>query len=364
MRFLYKIYSNYDGFIPRRIPARLVQKGTLLLGWERYLDMVTLGDECWVYFHGTHAFEDGVYIKGFIVAIDSVHHTATLRVRDYSTEHPVTDDTTGGRIAQAIATRYRQVFLWPTEWDTVPACGTTSCSQRLCDACHDWQGLPVIDPRELTVSEIADCIAPAYWIVPTRCYVPREGKRLAAWTAKTTHMFVEFKLGERNYAYPLALGMYQALRRRDALEFDAIVPIPLSPDKATAGELHRTLALARELGRLLGVPVRQYLQLANPISKRRMIADGASRVQFERAYHHALEVSDAARLLPNILLVDDVITHGSTMRCAVRKIQETAPQSRISLASAGQMIVKAAVADDASFVESHTTRTAFIPDMQ
>jgi predicted amidophosphoribosyltransferase len=76
---------------------------------------------------------------------------------------------------------------------------------------------------------------------------------------KTDELFRRFKAGEKNLAFPLALGMHEALVARGLESVDAIVPVPLSPDKVAAGEIHRTLLLARELGRQLGVPVRQLL---------------------------------------------------------------------------------------------------------
>ena len=38
LKWLYKIYSNYDGFRPAVIPQRLLDGNLLELGWERYLE--------------------------------------------------------------------------------------------------------------------------------------------------------------------------------------------------------------------------------------------------------------------------------------------------------------------------------------
>jgi hypothetical protein len=62
LKFLFKIWSGYDGFRPAEIPNRQLPGGLLRLGWGRYIEAVELGTEVWVYFHGPHAFENGVYV--------------------------------------------------------------------------------------------------------------------------------------------------------------------------------------------------------------------------------------------------------------------------------------------------------------
>jgi predicted amidophosphoribosyltransferase len=140
--------------------------------------------------------------------------------------------------------------------------------------------------------------------------------------------------------------MYERLIARQELDFDAIVPIPLSPDKVAAGEFHRTDALAKELARLLGSRVVPLLSLSRPISKRRLLAKGYSAGQFEIAYLSALAVAAAAAKYASLLIVDDVCTHGSTVKCAIRRLQEMNAHLRITVASAGQMILKEVVPDD------------------
>jgi predicted amidophosphoribosyltransferase len=353
VRFLYKIFSGYNGFTPSRIESRLLKGDLLELGWARYLDSVSIGDECWVYFHGPHAFTPGVYIKGFIRRIDFKKSNTLLRVREYHSSVPLVEDKeTAGRIAQTVATRYRQVFLWPEESDATQ-CSVTSCGRRKCGSCETWRALPIIQQDHARAPRgcVAAPVVPAYWVIPARCYVQMEGRGFAAATYSTTNMFEEFKFGERRYAYPLARGIYEALRRREALDFDAIVPIPLSPDKLASKELHRTRALAQELGELLGVRVRELLSLSEPISKRRMKSYGYTKGQFETRYYSLLVVDPSVANCEHILLVDDAITHGSTIRMAALKLYKARPELNITAASAAQMIVKAAVASEAGFVQ-------------
>jgi hypothetical protein len=74
LKFLFKIHSGFDGFQPKKIPERLISGRKLELGWDAYLDSVEMGDEVWVYFHGPHQFDRGVYAKGFVTDIDFQRH--------------------------------------------------------------------------------------------------------------------------------------------------------------------------------------------------------------------------------------------------------------------------------------------------
>ena len=348
MKFLYKIHSGYDGFRPAVIPQRM-EAGRLRLGWRHYIDTVEKGWECWIYFHGPHRFENGVYVKGIVDDVDLVGGEVGLRVREHGTEQPITPREVSNRVADVVAPRYRQVFVWPEQWTVEPECGLAACKSRQCDDCTTWAGLPLIEnghakaPRRLRWSRY-DHVVPAHWIVPSRCYETR----VAAPVLKATDRFYDFKLGELAYAYPFARSMFEQLRRRGLLDFDCVVPIPLSPDKASKGEKHRTQALAKELARLLAVPMRDIMRLASRVSKRRMLARGCTIAQFEQSYYSALR-ADVPADVERVLLVDDVSTRGSTVAQAIRVLREQRSRTAIVVATAGQMIVKEVVVDDSGF---------------
>ena len=351
MKFLYKIHSNYDGFRPQVLPERM-DGGRLRLGWRHYIDVVEKGWECWVYFHGRHKFENGVYAKGIVDGIDLEAGEVSLRVRECSTDRPITSRETSTRVAEAVSTRFRQVFLWPDDWTVAPVCEPSSCTGKKCGDCETWVKLPLISegesrtPSRLRWSTYEGVVA-AHWIVPSRCYETR----IRSEVRDLTRRFTEFKLGEMAYAFPFALSIFEQLRRRDLLEFDYVVPIPLSPDKLAKREKHRTRELARELSELLAVRMREMLSLSASVSKRRMQADGYTMSAFERRYGELLQASvpaDAGR----ILLVDDVMTRGSTAAQALRVIGKQRPEAEVVVATAGQMIVKEAVADDGGFTLS------------
>ena len=351
MKFLYKIHSSYDGFRPAELPNRMRDR-RLRLGWRHYIDVVEKGWECWVYFHGPHRFENGVYAKGIVDGIDLEVSEVCLRVREHSTAAPITSRETSERVAVVVAPRSRQVFLWPDDWTVAPRCETTACKERRCGDCETWEKLPLIGegeaaaPARLLFEDVRyEDVVPAHWIVPRRCY----WTRIRAEVLELTKRFTEFKLGEMAYAFPFALSMFEQLRRRDLLQFDYVVPIPLSPDKAGKGEKHRTRELAKELGHLLAVAVREMLCLSSSVSKRRMQRYTPAR--FEQRYREALQATvpaDARR----ILLVDDVMTRGSTAAEALYAINKQRPEAAVVVATAGQMIVKEAVVDDTVFTSS------------
>jgi hypothetical protein len=353
--FLYKIHSGYDGFYPRRIPARLVQGKLLRLGWDRYIDVVEIGNEVWVYFHGPHAFVNGVYVKGYVHSIAADRRSLLLRVRRYSTGAPLTDQETSNRISEAVRPRFRQVFILPEGWEATPDCtiGTTaeSCRAHTCERCPAWNNLPRIEPTHLDMpvrlpGELLG-FAPAYWVIPSRCYL---GLRAGRLVRRTSEIFYRFKVGEAGLAFPLSLAMFHALARRGLVDFDAIVPIPLSPEKAERGELNRTRALTDELSKLLGVPVLEALRLERAFSKKAAMAAGATPSGFERDYVAAPEIPDGVAVPDRVLLVDDVCTKGSTLRSAWLKLRERNPGCVAAAATAGQMILKHLVRDESVLV--------------
>ncbi len=355
LRFVYKIHSGFDGFTPKRIHDRLQPGNVLQLGWKKYLDVVETGAEVWVYFHGPHAFVDGVYAKGIVRSIDRNQQFVMLRVREFATAAPLTDPEMSARVAAVVAQRYRQVFLLPTELVPVPVCeiavSATTCRNRLCDECPNWKGFPLIVPGDVlwpprTGSDVDEVVS-AYWIIPSRCYLNTEHKMARKGIRQITEQFYRFKVGAESLAYPLSLGIFTALKDRGLVEFDCVVPIPLSPEKVTRGEIHRTRLLSRELARLLGLRVAELLSLNQPISKRAL---GLSPKQFENRYRQAVVVAPEVSRHHRVLLVDDVATRGSTLGVAAECLRSANPAVEIVAATAGRMILKDSVRREARIV--------------
>lgn len=347
MRFLYKIHSGYDGFRPSVLGQRM-SDGCLRLGWKRYLDAVHEQDEVWIYFHGPHRFRPGVYAKGRVVSLDLDAASVDVRLFDFDEARPVVDASTSARVASMVSTRGRQVFVYPDEWETGRGCNVfgaaTSCAARECGTCGVHAGLAAITPStvqtppRLRRTPLAGFF-PAYWVRPARCYIAAD--RLKPEVIRTSSAFTSFKIGNAHLAFPLALGMREAIRAGGGADATVVVPIPLSPDKVQAGEFHRTRALANELGQLLGQPVLDALALDRPISKRRLQARGVTTAQFEMRYSAALQVAPTIGRHRRVLLVDDVSTHGSTLYCAATALSQLGHE--VSVATAAQMITTGAL---------------------
>ena len=353
MRFVYKINSSYDGFTPKRIPERLERRRLLRLGWARYINVIRKGQEVWVYFRGPHKVTDGIYAKGFVHSIDFEDEQVLLRVREHSADVPLTSAVDSERIGRLVDTWYRQVFPLPEDWEAVPECTVdstaSSCEKRRCGLCKVWKSLPRIGVNDLALpsalpSSLIDFV-PAYWVIPSRCFLFYGYGDIRRAIRHTSELFYRFKLGEKEVAFPLALAVYESLRTRGQLDFDAVVPIPLSPKKAAAGELHRTRLLASKLSQLLGVRVVECLSLEKSESKGALLSAGYIPAQIEKEYHEALAVDEKIIAYDRVLLVDDVCTRGRTLRSAVRRLRSIHDEAEIVAACAGQMIVKEAVQD-------------------
>lgn len=344
MKFLYKIYSRYDGFVPGEIPRRM-DGDELRLGWSRYIESVNKHDKVLVYFHGPGAFDNGVYLEGTVQRIEPDRSELYVRVSRYQIEQPLTSVEESLRISEVVAPRNRQVFLYPQDWVAEECSINTSgqsCRARQCDQCPNWSTLRIIDEEECgpprRLPQKVCQVIPAYWVIPSRCFL---GWRINSDIRRTSDLFYRFKVGDDSLAYPLARGIFTSLQNRHETEFDCIIPIPLSPDKANAGEINRTLLLARELSLLLDTPVTEALSLKASISKRRMLGMGVwTIVDFRRKYFEALNLSREIGGDERVLLVDDVCTEGTTLSQAHKKIISEYPKCQITAATAGQMIVK------------------------
>ena len=154
-------------------------------------------------------------------------------------------------------------------------------------------------------------------------------RRVPASTAlhAETRRFYAFKAGDLSQAPVYALRIAAALRAAATADFDAVVPVPLSPDRAAAGAPHRTLALARALSRTLNAPVLELLLLAAPVTKHGDLPpDPTPRdiSAWEARYAAALVAAPVAPYLRRILVVDDAVCRGITLARCIDALPESA----------------------------------------
>jgi hypothetical protein len=293
VRWLYKIWSGWDDkFRPSEIPHRLFPGGELSLGWAKYADVAEPGDDVWVWFYEGNRFPAGVYVKGIVESVDPAAQQLILQTQVWSSTSPLTTPAENELLAQVVAPRGRQVFVLPDDFRRFDDCtatspGATSCRSQNCDHCTYWRDLPTVEPDQVRTPALLDsevaAFAPAFWVIANRSFAWSHSDRVLPGVRATTNMFYRFKTGEGGLAYPLGLGMLRSLARNNAIEADAILPIPLSPEKAAAGEIHRTRALASALGQLIHVPVVQALALEAPIGKRAAQQAGQTFMQFRHS---------------------------------------------------------------------------------
>lgn len=213
-----------------------------------------------------------------------------------------------------------------TTSETIPKIGTNHCA---------W-------PPRLT--RRFNNFSPALWVIPPRCYW--RYNQISEPIHRGSQLFYRFKTGALPSAFPLALMMYEVLKQQRGLDFDCIVPIPLSPDKQAQGQFNRTRILAQQLASVLRVALADVLTLSGPISKRQFLSAGSTQAHFEHQYHQLLHAHARIRQYSRILLLDDVCTEGSTLTCALRRIRDTHPHAQLSATTAGQMLLKSVVRDE------------------
>ena len=114
---------------------------------------------------------------------------------------------------------------------------------------------------------------------------------------------------------------------------DALIPIPLHPKRLKQRGFNQSHEVAKQLGRLLNIPVYK-----NALNRHRPTPEqsGLNRLARARNIKGAFHVNQAdnANIIKlqnkHLAIVDDVITTGSTIREAARKLRQT-QAGRISI---------------------------------
>ena len=114
-----------------------------------------------------------------------------------------------------------------------------------------------------------------------------------------------FKYGNRRY---IGCGLAGGIDLPENWKIDAVVPVPLHPKREKERGYNQSMILAEELGRRYDIPVRPRLLQRIRYTEMQSMTAGRDRRENVRGAFRARECKGR-----NILLVDDVITTGSTM---------------------------------------------------
>lgn len=119
-----------------------------------------------------------------------------------------------------------------------------------------------------------------------------------------------FKFGNKRY---MGRGLAAGIELPEGWDIDAVVPVPLHPKRERERGYNQSMILAMELGGRYGIPVRPGLLKRTRYTEMQSLTAGRDRRDNVRGAFGARECGGR-----NILLVDDVITTGSTMQeCAI-----------------------------------------------
>ena len=125
----------------------------------------------------------------------------------------------------------------------------------------------------------------------------------------------------RNYrvAAPMLAGLLAEYLEDNPVPGDALAPAPLHRKKLRERGYNQASLLAKELGRLVGLPVEEGLlvRTRNTPAQARSGSAGQRRANMDGAFACR---GDAAGM--NCILVDDVCTTGSTLRACAEALME------------------------------------------
>lgn len=104
----------------------------------------------------------------------------------------------------------------------------------------------------------------------------------------------------------------------DPLRADALVPIPLHPSRENTRGYNQAALFARALGRVIDLPVTEDLIIR---TRRRAPQARIDRESRERNIRGVFEPVDSERAPLRVIVVDDVVTTGATVREARRVLE-------------------------------------------
>lgn len=141
------------------------------------------------------------------------------------------------------------------------------------------------------------------------------------------HVILNFKYGRQIHLRHLVgrwlIAALDDSRLRDR-RFDVVVPVPLHPARQRERGFNQAALLADRIGPHLGVPVRRVLQRVR-FTTTQTAFDRVERIQNLRHAFRLRRNADVRKL--HVLLIDDVLTTGSTLSECARVLKENGARS-------------------------------------
>jgi ComF family protein len=182
-----------------------------------------------------------------------------------------------------------------------------------------------------------------YWC-KQRSFAFTEARAVGIYRGKLRHLLLRFKFkGMWQLAQPLAaLLAWQIKRRPFAFLPQAIVSVPLSPQKERKRGYNQASLLAQSLAVRLQLPCySQALHKTSDTLPQTRLKHKARRENLRHAF--ALNDSDYARKLEHktVLLVDDVLTTGTTSHECAAVLRREAKVTRVCVAAVARAVPQA-----------------------
>ena len=146
-----------------------------------------------------------------------------------------------------------------------------------------------------------------------------EGKALFLYEGPMKLSMYRFKYSNRR-CYGKVYGRIAAVRYGHWIKkmgVDAIVPVPMYPSKERMRGYNQAEVFAREIGKLLNIPVESKLLIRTKNTKPQKMLGDAKR---DENLKNAFKIGKSDVQFNCILLVDDIYTTGSTMNGAARTL--------------------------------------------
>jgi len=138
--------------------------------------------------------------------------------------------------------------------------------------------------------------------------------------------------GDTALAPVLGRRMARAWLQRGAAAPDVIVPVPLHWTREAARGFNQAELLAREVGRILAVPVKCALRRVRRTPKQARLDADERRRNMADAFRVGRDGGEAADRL--VMLVDDVLTTGATIEAAANALLDAGARAVVVLTAA------------------------------